>query len=122
MDILKMNWAPFFTIFLLASCATAEYKQAESGCRAKFLSQIPPQFEQEFYNKTETREVPTGRTTCTGYGYTVSCQQVMTTEYYTVPAVRTVDRNAVLRDPLIESCTQTLCSQQYGNLECKTNV
>lgn len=122
MNNFKKLWLPGFTVVLLASCATAEYKQAESGCRAKFMAQIPARFEQEMYNQSQTRQVPTGQTTCTGYGNTVSCQQVMRTEYYTVPAVRTVDRNAPMRDSLIKNCTETLCSQQYGNLECKAKV
>lgn len=83
------------------------------------MAQIPARFEQEMYNQTQTRQVPTGQTTCTGFGNTVSCQQVMRTEYYTIPAVRTVDRNAPMRNSLIKNCAQTLCSQQYGNLECK---
>ena len=113
---------PGLALALLTSCATAEYKQAENGCRAKFMTQIPARFEQEMYNQSQTRQVPTGQTTCTGYGNTVNCQQVMRTEYYTVPAVRTVDRNASMRNSLIRSCTQTLCSQQYGNLECKAKT
>lgn len=118
----KKIYLSSFTLALLASCATAEYKQAESGCQAKFMAQIPARFEQEIYNQSQSRQVPTGQTTCTGYGNTVNCQQMMRTEYYTIPAVRTVDRNAPMRDSLIKSCAQTLCSQQYGNLECKAKT
>lgn len=95
---------------------------AGRGCRAKFMAQIPARYEQEFYNKSQSRQVPTGQTTCTGYGNVVNCQQVMRTEYYTVPAVRTVDRNASMRDALIKRCAETTCHQQYGNLECKAKA
>lgn len=83
------------------------------------MSEIPPIFQQEMYNQTHTRQVPTGQTTCTGYGYSVSCQQTMRTEYYTLPAVRTVDINESRRNSKIQACAQTACFQQYGNAECK---
>ena len=111
--------APASLLIVLSSCATPEYQAAESGCRAVFNSKIPPRFEQEMYNQSQTRQVPTGQTTCTGYGNMVSCQQVMRTEYYTIPAVRTVDRNAPMRNAQIQACTRSKCIQQYGNAECK---
>jgi hypothetical protein len=104
---------------LLSSCGTPEFQAAQSSCTSTWLTQIPPRYEQEMYNQTQTRQVPTGQTTCTGYGYTVTCNQVMRTEYYTIPAIRTVDRNLPLRNVRIQACTQNICMQQYGNTECK---
>lgn len=110
---------PVSTLALIASCATPEYRSMENGCKSKFMAEIPPIFQQEMYNQTHTRQVPTGQTTCTGYGYSVSCHQTMTTEYYTLPAVRTVDINAPMRNSKIQACAQRACFEQYGNAECK---
>lgn len=71
------------------------------------------------YNMSQSRQVPSGMTSCTGYGYSMICNQTMRTEYYTIPAVRTVDRNKPQRDAQINACTQNLCMKKYGNAECK---
>jgi len=104
----------FFT-----SCGTAEFREEKSICTSTWMSKIPPRFEQEMYNSMESRQVPTGQTTCTGYGNFITCNQIMRTEFYNVPAVRTVDRNATRRDPEINSCTQNMCVKKFGNVECK---
>lgn len=119
MNKLIKIWVPASTLAVIASCATPEYRSMENGCRSKFMAEIPPVFKQEMYNETHTREVPTGQTTCTGYGYTINCQQEMRTEYYTLPAVRTVDIYQSIRNSKIQICAQTACVQQYGNAECK---
>ncbi|MWP39794.1 hypothetical protein [Cereibacter sphaeroides] len=104
---------------VLGSCGTPEFRAEKDNCSAEWMAKIPPRYEQEMYNQMQSRQVPTGTTTCTGFGYTVTCNQVMRTEYYTVPAVRTVDRNKSQRDPLIQQCTQHACIEKYGNTECK---
>lgn len=103
---------------LLAGCGTVEYQATRNACAAEWQSKIPPRFEQEFYNRRESRQVPSGRTTCTGFGNFIQCTESMRTEYYTVPAVRTVDRNQARRDAQIRMCTQSNCVRQYGNAEC----
>ncbi|PTR13418.1 hypothetical protein [Cereibacter azotoformans] len=105
--------------FLLGSCGTPEFRAEKDSCTADWMTRIPPRHEQEMYNQVQSRQVPTGTTTCTGVGYTVTCHQVMRTEYYTVPAVRTVDRNEPLRDLQIRQCTQQACIAKYGNAECE---
>ena len=109
----------FGLLTVLASCGTPEFRAEQEICKATWLSKIPPRLEQEFYNQSYTRLVPTGRTTCTGVGNSVTCNQVMRTEYYTLPAVRTVDRNKAQRDPQIRECTQQKCAEKFGNVECK---
>jgi hypothetical protein len=108
---------------LLASCSTAEFRQEKGICTATLMKKIPPRFEQETYNKSMSRQVPTGRTNCrtTGFGYslTTTCNSLMRTEYYTVPAVRTVDRNKSRRNAQISSCTTQKCNRKYGNAKCK---
>ncbi|MEE3072601.1 MAG: hypothetical protein VX378_16020 [Pseudomonadota bacterium] len=103
----------------LSSCGTPEYQAEQSICTATWMNRIPPRMEQEIYNETKTREVPTGRSTCTGTGNTMQCIQEMKTEYYSVPAVRTVDRNEAQRDVQIRACTVKVCQEKYGNGECK---
>jgi hypothetical protein len=111
-------------VLTLASCTTPEFREERGICEATWMKKIPPHYVQEMYNRTESRQVPTGETYCTthGYGYTLytTCEQVMKTEFYTVPAVRTVDRNERRRNSFINSCVQTKCIQKYGNFECKT--
>lgn len=104
---------------LVASCSTPQFKEEKNICTSTWMSKIPPRYEQEMYNQSQTRQVPSGQSTCTGYGNMISCNQTMRTEYYTVPAVRTVDRNKPLRDYQINSCTQDMCIQKFGNAECK---
>lgn len=105
---------------VLAGCGTPEFRVERDVCTSTWLTKIPPRLERELYNRTETRQVPTGRTICKGNGATLICDQVMRTEFYTVPAVRTVDRNKPRRDVQIAQCTQQSCLSKYGNAECKT--
>jgi len=104
---------------ILFSCSTPEFDAAKSSCSAVWQAKIPSRFEQEMYNMSQSRQVPSGMTSCTGYGYSMICNQTMRTEYYTIPAVRTVDRNKPQRDAQINACTQNLCMKKYGNAECK---
>ena len=106
-------------LLFLCSCSTPEYRAEKSVCSATWLKKIPTRYEQEMYNRMESRQVPTGRTTCHNFGYTISCNQVMRTEYYTVSAVRTVDRNKSRRDSAIKTCTQNQCLKKYGTSDCK---
>lgn len=121
----KMHKIPLY-VFLggacisLIGCVTPEYQAAQSSCSAKWMQKIPPRYEQEMYNQLQAAQVPTGQTTCMGTGYMVTCNQVMTTQYYTTPAVRTVDRNAARRNAEIQSCTASMCVKQYGNAACET--
>lgn len=107
----------------LVSCSTTEYRQERGVCQSIWMKKIPPRYEQEMYNRSMSRQVPTGRTNCItngfgNYAYT-TCNDIMRTEYYTVPSVRTVDRNQSRRDTKIAACTQNKCIQKYGNAECK---
>ena len=108
---------------LLASCATTEFREEKGICSATWTKKIPPRYEQEMYNAMQSRQVPTGQVSCTtsGYGYSsyTNCTQLMRTEFYTVPSVRTVDRNATRRNAEINSCTQNMCLKKFGNVECK---
>ena len=107
---------------LLVGCATQELREERALCTSQWMQTIPPVFEKELYNKTMSREVPTGQVNCTTTGTYIrstSCTQVMRTEYYTVPAVRTIDRNEDVRDAQIKSCVQSQCIQKFGNSDCK---
>ena len=110
-------------VLMLASCATAEFREEKGICTATWMKKIPPRYEREMYNQLQFRQVPTGQISCTttGFGYSAytNCTQLMRTEYYTVPAVRTVDRNKGRRDTKISACTQQKCTAKYGNVECK---
>lgn len=108
------------TVLILTGCASAELRQARSECTDIWMSKIPPIYEQEMYNKTESRQVPTGQTTCTGFGNYITCNEMMRTEYYTTSAVRTVDRKYSERAPKIKACTRQKCTQQLGNSSCES--
>ena len=108
---------------MLTSCATTQFREENNICTATWMDKIPPHYEQETYSQIRSRQVPTGQISCStwGYGYSSStnCTQHMRTEFYTVPAVRTVDRNKNRRDAEISKCTQQRCIFKYGNVECK---
>lgn len=104
---------------VLASCGTPEFRAEQAVCTSEWMQKIPPRYEQELYNKSMSRQVPTGRTSCITHGYSTTCRQEMRTEYYTVPAIRTVDRNLSRRKVQIDVCTQQTCVEKFGNVECK---
>jgi len=104
---------------VVAGCSTPEFKNERNICTSTWMSKIPPNFIQEQYNKRQSRQVSTGRTICRKVINSFVCDEQMTTEYYTVPAVRTVDTNEARRDAQISVCTQKRCVQKFGNSECK---
>ena len=62
----------------------------------------------------------TGTTSYIGNYANTTCNQVMKTEYYNVPAIRSVDRNKSKRDKEIASCRKQNCTEIYGNPQCET--
>jgi hypothetical protein len=116
---MQKHTALLIPLLILAGCGTPEFRAEQNLCKSTWLTKIPPRLERELYNRSETRQVPTGRTICKGSGNTLICDQVMRTEFYTVPAVRTVDRNAPRRDIQIAQCTMESCQAKFGNAECK---
>lgn len=106
-------------LILMSSCSTPEFREEKAICTTTWMSKLPPKYEQELYNEPRTREVPTGQTNCAKNGNSMTCIDVMRTEYYTVPVVRTVDRNKAERDARISVCTQNRCLETFGNAECK---
>lgn len=113
------RWIYAALALVLASCGTPEFRAERDICQSEWMAEIPPVFVQTIVNETRTRQVPTGRTICNTQGTTTVCDQVMRTEYYTVPVVRTVDRNKPRRDPQIALCTHNSCLEKFGNAECK---
>lgn len=109
----------FGAVLMLAACGTPEYRAEQSQCRTTWNAKIPPRLERELYTRTETRRVPTGRTICRPQGNRTICDQVMRVESFSVPAVRTVDRNKPRRDAQIKACAQNTCLKKFGNPECK---
>ncbi len=104
---------------ILASCGTPEFRAERNICQTEWMSKIPPKLVRTLVTETRTRRVPTGRTVCKTQGTTTVCDQLLRTEYYTVPVVRTVDLNKTRRDPQIALCTQNSCLEKFGNAECK---
>ena len=118
--VMKLKLFVVATMFLtLFGCGTKEFRMEKNICEASWLKKIPPKLEREMYNKIESRQVPTGHTSCYGYGNYASCNSTMRTEYYTVPAVRTVDRNESRRNAEINACTSKRCNKKYGNAKCE---
>lgn len=110
-------------LLVLLGCSSPQFKQEQSICEATWLKKIPPRYEMENYLMVQSRQVPSGQVNCTtsGYGnyaYT-NCNQIMRTEYYNVPSVRTVDRNKSRRDTNIAACTKKQCNKKYGNAKCE---
>lgn len=121
-DIMR-NLTLLAVCLILAGCSTPQFRAEQNICKATWMKKIPPRLEQENYMMVQSRQVPSGQINCTtsGYGnyaYT-NCNQIMKTEYYNVPSVRTVDRNSSRRDPEIASCTKQRCIKIYGNAKCE---
>ena len=106
-------------LMLLGSCGTPEFQGVLASCEATWMEKLPPQYEDRLVNRTETRRVPTGKTSCTNNGTTITCIDEMRTEYYTIVEVETVDRNVEQRGRQVRQCTQAMCTQKYGNPRCK---
>lgn len=109
----------FIALFALAGCNTPEFKTQKNICESKWMQKIPPNYQQRTYNRTMSRQVPSGHTSCYTLGNFINCDQTMRTEYYVVPAVRTVDLNKSRRDDKIKACTRQLCNKKYGNSKCE---
>ena len=105
--------------FVLSSCDTPELQAARSTCSSIWLGKIQTRLEQETYSQSRSREVATGQLICETVGFKTLCNPVMRTEYYNVPAVRTVDRNKERRDTRIKVCTQQSCLKSHGNVSCE---
>ena len=114
-----MRKSIFWVLIPLAACSTPQYLDEKSACRSTWLDQLPPKYAQEWYDKSMTREVPTGTVSCAKTATGFTCTQEMKTEHYTVPAVRTVDRNAAWREQRIRACAETRCLRKYGNSACE---
>ena len=110
----------FCALIFLTACATPQYREEEGVCVNIWLNKLPREYVREWYDKTMTREVPTGVSTCTRTATGFTCKQETKTEHYTVPAARRVDRNADLRDQRIRACTKNRCLRKYSNPLCKT--
>ena len=113
----------FGACLVVTSCTTKEFNQTEAVCTSIWMEKIPPVYEKEIYNKLYIREVPTGETICTttgeGYSSKTKCKQEMKKEEYTLPAVRTVDKNQRKRNRNIGACTREKCTEKYGNAKCE---
>lgn len=116
-----LGFIGFGALLTVVACATPQFKAEEQSCSATWSAKIPPIFQQQLVNRTRTIQVPTGQMTCTYYGYTQQCNQIMRTEYIPYTAVETVDIRAPERNRHIASCTAAACSKKYGNAECKAN-
>ena len=107
---------------ILISCSTPEFKQMKRSCKSIWLDKMPPNYIQENYMRSLTRQVPDGTVSCMSYGSNyqfTDCKQGMKTEYYSVPAVRTVDTNLSKRNFEINSCTRNNCIRKFGNANCE---
>tara|TARA_Y100000991_G_C21779980_1_gene266752 strand:- start:180 stop:548 length:369 start_codon:yes stop_codon:yes gene_type:complete len=110
------------TLFFV-NCGTPEFRNMRSICKSIWLDKIPAKYAQQNYMKQMSRQVPSGNITCYSYGtnnrYT-NCKESKKTEYYSVPAVRTVDLNSSRRNAKIKACAINKCINKYGNGECET--
>lgn len=109
--------------FLIAGCATAEFRAAAQECSPEAFSQYPVNNVTSFVTLQRAIQVPSGQTHCTTmyFGQTAqtNCQQVMRTELIPYQQAVVTDTNASPRDRTIKACAANLCMQRYGNSECK---
>jgi len=107
----------------VTGCVSDEWIQVRDACRAKYLREIPVEYQQITVQKTRPVQVPTGTTVCRttehGRSSTTTCTEGKRTEYVPYTAVETVDINKERRDLAINNCTDLTCTQRYGNSDCE---
>jgi hypothetical protein len=118
----QFRWFVFAIAVLLTGCATQEYRRVEAECTPAALHDYPA----ELVHATVTRQrmVPIfmGRTCSTGPGGGTVCHDLVQQQWVPYQESVVIDRNEAIRHSAIQSCAKNLCSQRYGNLECKTDV
>ena len=109
--------------FLLASCATPEYRQAKSECSADAFRQYPVHLVPTLVTRTIAVQVPSGQTHCvttqTGAVANTTCQQLMRTDFVPYQESVMVDVNDAQRQAVMNQCAAELCNQRLGNPACK---
>ena len=108
-------------VFVLNSCATAEYRMVRGECSVQAFQQYPIDNHLEVVTAFKQVKVPTGQH-CMPFG--VMGDMHCTTQYsYEMQEYQkqvNVDSNAGARNQAIRSCTTSLCFSRYGNAKCKT--
>ena len=106
----------------ITGCATKERIEVAAQCRADAIRQFPPNIEKQLVNKTREIKVPTGNADCTTLGVAagyMSCTATTRSEYITYAALEDVDTNASKRFNAQNECTNRVCYERYGNVDCK---
>ena len=112
-------------LFIMSSCSTAEYKQANAACTTIGVSKYP--VDRVDYNCQLSRyiEVPTGETICTSelqYDKVVtSCKEQTEQKQEWYNSTCTKDRNQNIRGQWIGQCTRDACLSAFGNETCDAN-
>ena len=115
---------PIVLSFLVASCATPEFKMAENECTIIAFQQYPRAIARVLTQRTDWVEVYDGSMHCEirhhkGRDFQ-HCFPGTTMVAQTTPVYEDVDLNTAPRNAYIENCTAQKCLAQYGNVECKT--
>mgnify|MGYP001297833931 CR=1 FL=1 len=112
-------------LFLLSSCSTAEYKQANSACWNIGVSKYPVDRVDYTCQKSRFIEVPNGETICTSeliYDRVVtSCKEQTEQKQEFFETTCSTDRNQNLRGQWVGQCTRDACLSAFGNESCEVN-
>lgn len=108
---------------IVFSCSTNELLAASHDCSLTWTEILPPDYRDKVTNVQRSTENPTGKVVCSGYNdnsqyWQSSCKTLKKKEFYTVPIVKTVDRNKDLRETEIGLCTYQKCMEEFGNATC----
>lgn len=108
----------FFALLLLPSCATEQWYQAESECSIVGQQYYPPNYQRMLVTKTYWVDVLDGYE-CLKTHRSERChvRTIRIPQYY--QAWEDVDINVEARNRYIGFCTQEVCKQRYGNVDCK---
>jgi len=111
---------------LLSGCATEAYRAAAQECSPAALRDYPVNLLQVIQTRQRVIQVGTGLHTCStvkdGNQTRTVCTDITRPEWVTYQEMAIVDQNDEVRKMAIQSCTQNLCLQRYGNADCKTDV
>ena len=112
-------------LMCVSGCATEAYRAAAQECSPEAWRDYPVNRIQVIQTRQRVIQVGTGLQSCSsvkeGNQTRTLCTDITRPEWVTYQEMAVVDQNEEVRKMAIQSCTQNLCLQRYGNPDCKTD-
>lgn len=119
------SWILILAAVVLSGCATQAYRAVEQECAPAAWADYPQSKVQVVQTRQRVIHVATGMRNCftrqEGNHLRTICNDITRPEFINYPEVVVVDQNETVRNMAIASCSANLCTQRYGNAQCKTD-